>query len=141
MPLFILEDAAGIGNDQIDTFQAFVDCVIIANDDGVGIDDPAGGRQLVTYTRTQNGPPQLRLDALVNTTFTPDYGSGPQQVDIVVIPGLSGFTLDDGTSFQNNGTALPPNSSGLPGSTLNTTEFCLVICEFELTQIDPNSLG
>ncbi|MCA1579460.1 MAG: hypothetical protein LC794_19110 [Acidobacteria bacterium] len=127
MALFILEDAAGIGNDQIDTFQAFIDCVIIANDDGVGLNDPAGGRQQVTYARTENGPPQLRLDALVNTTFTPDYGSGPQQVDTVVIPGLAGFTLDDGTDFRHNGTALAPNSSGLAGASLNTTEFCLVI--------------
>jgi hypothetical protein len=127
MALFILEDATGIGNDQVDTFQAFIDCVIIANDDGVGLNDPAGGRQQVTYARTENGPPQLRLDALVNTTFTPDYGSGPQQVDTVVIPGLAGFTLDDGTSFRHNGTALAPNSSGLAGSSLNTTEFCLVI--------------
>jgi hypothetical protein len=127
MAFFILEDATGIGSNDIDTLQAFVDLVIIANDDGVGMDDPVGGKQLVTYNRTESGPPQLRLDDLVNTTFTPDYGSGPQQVDIVVIPGLSGFTLDDGTSFQNNGTSLPPNSSGLPGSTLNTTEFNLVI--------------
>jgi hypothetical protein len=127
MALFILQDATGIGNAQIDTLQAFVDLVMIANDDGVGMDDPASGRQLVTYARTQNGPPQLRLDAFVNTTFTPDYGGGPQQVDIVVIPALSGFTLDDGTSFQDNGTALAPMGSGLPGSTLNTTTFCLVI--------------
>jgi hypothetical protein len=127
MPLFILEDATGIGNDQIDTFQAFIDCVIIANDDGVGLNDPASGRQQVTYARTQNGPPQLRLDALVNTTFTPNYGSGPQQVDILVIPGLAGFTLDDGTSFRHNGTALAPMGSGLAGSSLNTTNFCLVI--------------
>jgi hypothetical protein len=127
MPLFILEDATGIGNDEIDSFQAFIDCVIIANDDGVGINDPVNGMQQVTYARTENGPPQLRLDALVNTTFTPDYGSGPQQVDIVVIPGLAGFQLDDGTDFRHNGTALAPQGSGLAGSSLNTTDFCLVI--------------
>ena len=127
MPLFILEDATGIGNDEIDSFQAFIDCVIIANDDGVGINDPVGGMQQVTYARTENGPPQLRLDALVNTTFNPDYGSGPQQVDTLVIPGLAGFTLDDGSSFRHNGTALAPQGSGLAGSTLNTTDFCLVI--------------
>jgi hypothetical protein len=127
MALFILEDATGIGSDQLDTLQAFVDLVIIANDDGVGLNDPAGGTQLVTYARTDNGPPQLRLDALVNTAFTPDYGSGPVNVDIVVIPGLHGFTLDDGSSFADNGTALAPASSGLAGSSLNTTENCLVI--------------
>jgi len=127
MAFFILQDAAGIGSDDIDTLQAFVDLVIIANDDGVGMDDPVDGKQLVTYNRTQDGPPQLRLDDLVNTTFTPDYGSGAQQVDTLVIPGLSGFTLDDGSSFQNNGTALAPQGSGLAGSSLNTTDFCLVI--------------
>jgi len=127
MPLFILDDATGIGSDDLDTSQAFIDLVIIANDDGVGLNDPASGMQQVTYSRTLNGAPQQRLDALVNTTFSPDYGSGAQNVDIIVIPGLSGFTLDDGTSFANNGTALPPASSGLPGATLNTTENCLVI--------------
>lgn len=129
MALFLLDDATGIGSNDLDTLQAFVDLVIIANDDGVGLDDPAGGRQRVTYTRTENGPPQLRLDALTNTAFTPDYGlgAGPQNVDTVVIAGLSGFTLDDGTSFANNGTALPPSNSGLAGAGLNTTQNCLVI--------------
>jgi hypothetical protein len=127
MAMFILDDATGIGSDDVDTLQAFIDLVIIANDDGVGMDDPVSGLQRVTYTRTQNGVPQVRLDDLVNGNFTPDYGSGPQAVDIVVIPALSGFTLDDGTSFTNNGTALPPMGSGLAGSTLNTTPNCLVI--------------
>ena len=127
MPLFILEDASGIGSDDIDTSQAFVDLVIIVDDDGIGLNDPAGGLQRVTYDRTENGAPQERIDELVNTTFSPDYGSGPQDVDVIVIPGLSGFTLDDGTSFANNGVALPPASSGLNGAGLNTTENCLVI--------------
>lgn len=127
MPLFILDDATGIGSDDLDTLQAFVDLVIIADDPGVGLNDPSSGLQQVTYNQTSNGPPQDRLDALVNTAFSPDYGSGPQNVDIVVIPGLSGFTLDDGTSFANNGTALGPAGSGLPGASLNTTNNCLVI--------------
>jgi hypothetical protein len=127
MTLFVLDDATGIGSDDLDTLQAFIDLVIIANDDGIGLNDPAGGMQQVTYTRTLGDPPQLRLDALVNTAFSPDFGGGPQNVDIIVIPGLSGFTLDDGTSFANNGTALPPASSGQPGASLNTTEDCLVI--------------
>jgi hypothetical protein len=127
MAVFILDDATGIGSDDLDTLQAFIDLIIIADDDGVGLNDPSGGMQQVTYNQTVNGAPQSRLDALVNTTFTPDYGSGPQNVDTIVIPGLSGFTLDDGTSLANNGTALPPASSGLPGASLNTTENCLVI--------------
>ncbi len=127
MAMFILDDATGIGSDDLDPLQAFIDMVIIANDDGVGMDDPAGGLQRVTYTRTQNGAPQLRLDDLVNTTFSPDYGGGAQNVDIIVISGLKDFVLDDGTSFADNGTALPPASSGLGGASLNTTENCLVI--------------
>jgi hypothetical protein len=127
MAMFILDDATGIGSDDLDTLQAFVDLIIIADDDGVGLDDPAGGMQQVRYTPTVAGAPQTRLDALVNTAFSPDYGSGAQNVDTIIIAGLSGFTLDDGTSFANNGTALPPASSGLPGASLNTTENCLVI--------------
>lgn len=127
MAMFVLEDATGIGSDDLDPLAAFVDLVIIADDDGVGLDDPAGGLQQVSYNQTVSGAPQDRLNTLVNTTFSPDYGGGAQNVDILVIAGLSGFTLDDGTSFANNGTALPPASSGLAGASLNTTENCLVI--------------
>src|SRR5262245_56529757 len=127
MAMFILNDATGIGSNDLDSFEGFVDMVIIANDDGVGLDDPASGMQKVTYTKTMAGPPQDRLDTLVNTAFSPDFGGGAANVDIIVIPGLKGFTLDDGTSFADNGTSLPPMSSGLPGASLNTTENCLVI--------------
>ncbi len=127
MAMFILNDATGIGTDDLDPLQAFIDLVIIADDDGIGLNDPAAGMQQVTYNQTVTGAPQTRLDALVNTSFSPDYGGGAQNVDTIIIAGLSGFTLDDGTPFANNGTALPPASSGLPGSSLNTTENCLVI--------------
>ena len=131
MTIFILDDASGIGSDDLDPLAACVDMAIIANDAGFGLNDPVGGMQLVTYNRTENGAPQVRLDTLVNTAFSPDFGSGAAQVDIIVIAGLSGFTLDDGTSFANNGTALPPASSGLPGAGLNTTENCLVIYDIQ----------
>lgn len=127
MAMFILSDATGIGSDDLDPLQAFVDMVIIANDDGIGLNDPAAGMQQVTYARTQNGPPQLRLDTLVNTAFTPDYGGGANNVDTIIIAGLKDFVLDDGSSFADNGTALAPASSGLAGSSLNPTENCLVI--------------
>ena len=103
MATFILDNAAGIGSDDLDSAQALIDLAIIADDVGLGADDPVGGLQRVTYDRTTNGAPQLRLDALINTAFTPDYGGGAQNVDVIVIAGLSGFTLDDGTSFSNNG--------------------------------------
>lgn len=133
MAILILEDATGIGSDDLNPIQAFVDMVFIANDTGIGLDDPVGGLQQVTYNRTLNGPPQFRLDALVNTNFSPDYGSGPQQVDIVVIPALDDFVLGDDTLFTNNGVALPPQGSGLPGATLNTTDYCLVIYDTQQT--------
>lgn len=133
MALLILDDADGIGSDDLDTLQAFVDLVIIADDDGVGLEDPLNGMQQVTYAPTAAGPPQTRLDALVNTAFTPDYGSGAQNVDTVIIAGLSGFTLDDGSSIANNGTALAPASSGLAGSSQNPTESCLVIYDTQAT--------
>ena len=133
MALFILDDATGIGSDDLNSAQAFVDLAIIVNDDGLGMDDPVGGRQQVTYSPTVAGGPQTRIDALVNTTFNPDYGSGPQQVDTIVVAGLSAFVLDDGTSLQNNGTSLPPAGSGLPGASLNPTSNCLVIYDTQAT--------
>ena len=133
MATFILQDATGIGSDDLDPAQGFIDMTIIANDTGLGIADPAAGKQRMTYTRSVNGPPQLRLDAMINTGFSPDYGSGANNVDTIVVAGLKSLVLDDGTSMANNGTALPPKSSGLPGASLNPTEQCLVIYDTQLT--------
>ncbi|HEY0551006.1 MAG TPA: hypothetical protein VGF13_15485 [Verrucomicrobiae bacterium] len=127
MAMFLLTDATGIGSNDLDAGQGLIDLGIIANDTGFGANDAAGGQQLITYARTLTGVVQLRLDTLVNTTFTPDYGSGPQNVDIVIAAGTSAFVLDDGTSMANNGTSLPPSDSGLPGATLNPTLNNLVI--------------
>lgn len=133
MAAFILTDATGIGSNDLDAAQGFVDLAIIANDTGLGVGTTAGGRQPVTYARTVNGPPQLRLDTMVNTTFTPNYGSGARNVDSIVIAGLHGLVLDDGTPMANNGTALAPMSSGLPGSGANPTENCLIIYDTKIT--------
>jgi hypothetical protein len=133
MATFILQDATGIGSDDLDPAQGFIDMTIIANDTGLGIDDPAASMQRITYARTVNGPPQQRLDTMVNTAFSPDYGGGPANVDSIVIAGLHGLVLDDGTPMANNGTALAPKSSGLPGSGLNPTENCLIIYDTKLT--------
>jgi hypothetical protein len=133
MTMFILYDGAGIGSDDLDSLQAFVDLVVIANDVGIGLEDVGGGMERVVYTRTEGGAPQVRLDELVNTPWTPDYGSGPANVDVIVVPALANFVLADGTTkFANNGTALPPSGSGLPGATLNPTANCLVI--YDTTQ-------
>lgn len=133
MPTFILQDASGIGSDDLDAARGFVDLAIIANDTGLGLDDPAAGMAQVTYDRTEGGPLRLRVDAMVNTAFSPDYGGGAQNVDTIVIAGLHGFTLDDGTPMADNGMALPPQSSGLPGAVLNSTEQCLVIYDTEIS--------
>jgi hypothetical protein len=132
MATFILQDATGIGSDDLDPARGFIDMTIIANDTGLGMADPAAGKQRMVYTRTGNGPPRLRLDAMINTAFSPDYGSGANNVDTIVVAGLKSLVLDDGTPMANNGTALPPKSSGLPGASLNPTEQCLVIYDTQL---------
>ena len=102
--MFVLTDAAGLGAGDIDSNGAFVDLVAIANDTGLGLDAeaPGSGRRRVTYAPTVTGVVQTRLDLLVNTTFTPDYGSGPQNVDIVVISVPDDFVFGDG-SFGEEG--------------------------------------
>lgn len=127
MTMFILKDATGIGSNSLDANRAFADIAVIANDVGIGIDPPVNGKQKVIYSRTMSGPPQQRMDALVNTAFNPDYGSGPRNVDIVVIAALPGFTLDNGVSLDNNAAALPPKNSTLTGANQNPTDFCLII--------------
>lgn len=133
MAAFILTDATGITSNDLDAAQGFVDLAIIANDTGLGVGTTAGGRQPVTYARTVNGPPQLRLDTLVNTAFTPNYGSGASNVDSIVIAGLHGLVLADGTPMTNNGTALAPMGSGLPGASANPTASCLIIYDTQIT--------
>lgn len=132
MATFILQDATGIGSDDLDPARGFIDLAIIANDTGLGMADPAAGKQRLVYARTGNGPPRLRLDAMINTAFSPNYGSGANNVDTIVVAGLKSLVLDDGTPMADNGTALPPKSSGLPGASLNPTEQCLVIYDTQL---------
>lgn len=136
MTLSILHEADGLGAGDVDPLGAFVDLVVITNDTELGLDPIVDGLEPVTYTPSTTGAPQARLDVLVNTTWTPDYGDGPQTVDIIIIPALANFVLDDGTplgqSFTNNGVALPPAGSGLGGDTLNPTVNCLVI--YDTTQ-------
>ena len=133
MATFILQDATGIGSDDLDPAQGFIDMSIIANDTGLGIADPAAGKQRMTYTRTGNGPPRLRLDAMINTAFSPNYGSGANNVDTIVVAGLKSLVLGDGSLMANNATVLAPRSSALPGASLNPTEQCLIIYDTKLT--------
>ena len=133
--MFVLTDATGLGAGDIDSNGAFVDFVAIANDTGIGLDaEVAGsGRRRVTYTPTVAGVVQTRLDLLVNTAFTPDYGSGPQAVDIIVISVPDDFVFGDGSfGVVDNGTALAPTGSGLGGSSLNPTSNCLVLYDTAL---------
>lgn len=134
MTLFIQNNATGAGAGSLDPNQAAVDLGIIANGDtGLGLAAQVGNRQQVTYAQTLTGNPPNRLNNLVNTNFNPNYGAGPQNVNIVILPVLSNFTLNDGTSILIiGGTALAPQGSGLAGATLNTTNDCLVI--YDTTQ-------
>ncbi len=129
MAMFIQNNATGAGAGNVDPSQAAVDLGVIANGDtGLGLAAQVGNQQQVTYGPTLNGVPQNRLNTLVNTNFTPNYGGGAQAVNIMVIPVLANFVLNDGTALTNvAGTALPPQGSGLAGANLNTTNNCLVI--------------
>jgi hypothetical protein len=129
MTLFIQTDATGAGAGTVNPNTAALNLMVIVNGDtGLGVDAPIGNRQLVTYAQTLSGPPPDRIDALVNTVFNPDYGSGPQQVDIIIVAVGADFFLNDGSSIlSRGGTALPPQNSNLPGSTLNTTNQCLAL--------------
>ena len=129
MTLFIQTDATGAGAGTVNPNTASLNLVVIVNGDtGLGVNAPVGNRQLVTYAQTLAGPPPNRINALVNTVFNPDYGNGPQQVDIIIVAVGADFFLNDGSSIlTRGGTALPPQNSGLPGSTLNTTNQCLVL--------------
>jgi hypothetical protein len=132
--LFVQNDALGAGAGSLNPTQASVDLGTIANGDtGLGLATAVGNRQQVTYSRTLGGNPPIRLEQLVTTVFTANYGSGPQTVNIVVLPVLANFVLNDGSSILDvGGTALPPQGSGLPGDTLNTTNDCLVIYDTTL---------
>ena len=131
MTMFIQNDATGAGAGNVAPQQAFVDLAIISNGDtGLGLAAQAGNRQQVTYARTDPGVPPIRLDALVNTAFTPDYGqgNGPQAVNLIILAVGANFTLNDGRLITNvGGTALPPSNSGEPGAGSNTTNDCLVL--------------
>lgn len=130
MTLFVQNDATGAGAGGVDAQQAAVDLGVATNGDtGLGLAAQVGDRQQVTYARTDPGLPAIRVDGLVNTNFN----LNPQGVDIVIIPVLANFTLNDGRSILTiAGTALPPSGSPLPGSTLNNTNSCLVI--YDTTQ-------
>ena len=133
MTVFLLNDADGLGDGDIDVFGAMGDLIVAANDTGIGFDEVVDGKIRVTYAPTENGPTHQRLDSLINTAFTPDYGDGPQDVDIVVVAVPDNFVLGDGSfGVTNNGTALAPAGSGLAGADLNTTTDCLVLYDGQL---------
>ncbi len=134
MTVFIQNDATGAGGGNLDPNQAAVDLAIIANGDtGLGLAAAVGNRQQVTYAQTLAGPPPNRLSTLVNTNFNPNYGGGAQNVNVILLPVLANFMLNDGTSILVvGGTALPPQGSGLAGANLNNTNDCLVI--YDTTQ-------
>ncbi|MCC7371520.1 MAG: hypothetical protein IT306_24080 [Chloroflexi bacterium] len=138
MTLFIQNDATGAGAGSLNPNQAAVDLAVAANGDtGLGLAAAVGNRQQVTYAQTLPGGPPTRLSALVNTNFTPNFGAGPQNVNIVILPVLANFVLNDGTSILTvGGTALPPAGSGLAGAGLNNTTDCLVI--YDTTQNNGN---
>lgn len=126
MTVFIQNDTTGAGQSGgVDAQQAAIDLGIATNGDtGLGLAAQIGDRQQVTYVRSDPGAPAIRIATLVNTNFNVN----PQGVDIVILPVLGNFFLNDGRSILTvGGTSLPPSGSGLPGATLNNTNSCLVI--------------
>jgi hypothetical protein len=136
MTFFIQTDATGGGAGAVDANQGAVDLGTIANGDtGLGIGAAVGDLETITYNQTLPGTPPTRLNQLVNTAFTPDYGlgNGPQAVNIIVIPAGTNFMLNDNSLVMNSaGVTLPPANSGLPGANLNGTNNCLVV--YDTTQ-------
>ena len=134
MTMFIQNDATGAGTGSLAADQAFVDLAVCVNGDtGLGLATAVGNRQQVNYARTLTGPPPNRIDNLVNTAFNPDYGSGPQAVNIIVLAVRANFFFNNGDSVLNvGGRAIAPRNSGLAGSSLNNTNECLVV--YDTTQ-------
>jgi len=134
MTLFIQTNASGAGAGTLNPNQAQIDLAVATNGDtGLGINAAVGNLQQVTYGRTLAGAPPIRIDAMVNTNFNPNYGAGPQAVRVIILPVGSDFMLLDGTSILIvGGTALPPNNTSLAGATLNGTNDCLII--YDTTQ-------
>ena len=74
MALFIQQNAMGSGVGILDPQQAVEDLSIIANrDTGLGFFAVSGYGKRVTYFRHDPGIPPTRLDALVNTDFSPAF--------------------------------------------------------------------
>lgn len=138
MTMFIQNDATGAGAGNVNPQQGFTDLMSIANlDTGLGLAPQVRNQQQVTYNRTDPGVAATRLDTLVNTAFTPNYGSGAQAVNIMVIPVLANFVFNDGTVVTAvAGRALPPRNSGLAGARLNNGNNCLVV--YDTTQNSNN---
>jgi hypothetical protein len=134
MTLFIQADATGAGSGDVNPTEAFVNLAVIANGDtGLGFTDVSASLQQITYARTLSGPPPIRLDELVNTSF----GVNPENQDIIIVPVFEDFVLNDDTPLGRGSTTLPPMGSGMPGAELNTTTSCLVL----LNTTDRNGQG
>ncbi len=130
MTMFVVNNIGGFGPGTLDPLQVFIDLVVIADDTELGLLADAGGMQEVQYNQVENGPTQDRLNELVNTNFAPDYGSGPQAADILIIAGPGTLSVTDGTTIitvADNGLALPPGNSGLDGADFNPTNDCVVL--------------
>jgi len=134
--VFLQNDATGAGAGNLDPNTGFVNLSVIANlDTGLGMAAAVGDRQQITYAQTVMGTCPNRLNMLVNTVFQVDYGMGMgmQTVNIVILPCLANFTLNDNSLVSSRGgVTLPPAGSGLAGAALNTGQDCLIV--YDTTQ-------
>ena len=132
MTLFIQNDDASIGSGTVSPLDASLDLVQICKmDTNYGEDPlpaPSNLIRVVYDPQVETGPTPSRLHDLVNTEFNVN----PEDVDIVILAGAAGFTLNDGELLTNvGGTALPPGFS-FGGTVYNPTTSIYVL--YDITQ-------
>jgi hypothetical protein len=130
--LFIQNSAGLVGTGAVSVLDAGIDLLFIANGDTNVGQTPVPGRpeleQVAYAVQAETGPPPNRLFALVNTNF----GVNPQNIDIIVIAGGFGFTLNDGTLLKDfGGTSLPPGAT-FDGVVFNPSTSVVVL--YDITQ-------
>ncbi len=126
-----LAQAPGTGT--IEAMNAETDLLTITNDGAVSFGVPVWDLEQVSYSGICNNDARTMIDALANSVFAPNYGSGSQIVDIIILPVLGDFYLSNNASITTMaGCALPPQNSGLGGASLNPTNNCIVIYDTSL---------
>lgn len=132
MTLFIQDDSGTVGAGTVIPSNATLNLMQIGNVENTDADygedalpDPSDLFQVTYILNTATGPCPTRLDTLVNTNF----GVNPENIDIIILAGDGGFTLNDGEMLSNvGGVALRPGETH-NGVNFNPTTSHYVIYE------------